>query len=157
MRRTTLSFETAGDHRKLHWLLTVHHKTRALALWGGCRAGSRQESQQPCCDNGHVQQPRHCHWVTKTLRFSSRIYSHLGPHELQRQARKPELIAKNCHEQRNTSSLASVNLRLRTHAGQGTVTYPGFGAQNCWDWFLRSSELTHQDTSLQTFWFKPKT
>lgn len=96
-------------------------------------------------DNGRsattaaVQQPQHCHWSTKMLKFISRIYSHLGLYRLQRQARKPELVSKNCRRQQNPLSLTSINLRLFTHAEYGIITYPGFGAQNCWDWLLRSS------------------
>jgi len=84
-------------------------------------------------------------------------FRHLGLHRLQRQARKPELISKNCHEQQNTLSLASIILRLLTLAGHGIITYAGFGAQNCWDWLLRSLSLTPHDPSLQTLWFKSKT
>lgn len=70
----------------------VHRKTLSLALWDGSELAPARG------DNGHsvttttVQQPQLCHWVTEMLKFINRIYSHLGVHQLQSLAQKPELI-----------------------------------------------------------------
>lgn len=113
----------------------MHHKALALALWDGCRAGSRQERQRPFCDNGRCATasalpPGHkdaqiCQQNLQSPGTTSvaeaGMKARVSIKELPRAAKHPvplQALISDCSHVLDMASLLILGLELRT-AGAG--------------------------------------